>query len=53
VSVDEGLILGLSLLKDFLKEELDTERIDAGYIDVKDKRFKKLSLDDLKKMTKV
>jgi proteasome alpha subunit len=52
ISVDEGLKLGLSLLRDFLKEEFDTERIDAGYIDVKDKKFKKLSSDDLKKMVK-
>lgn len=52
MSVEEGLKFGLSLLKDFLKEEFDFERVDAAYIDVKDKKLNKLSIDDVKKLLK-
>ncbi|MBI2124983.1 archaeal proteasome endopeptidase complex subunit alpha [Candidatus Woesearchaeota archaeon] len=52
LTVDEGLRLGLGLLKDFLKESFNVDRVDAAYIDVKDKRFVKLSNDELKKYLK-
>ncbi len=52
MSVEEGLKFGLSLLKDFLKEEFDFERVDAAYIDIKDKKLNKLSIDDVKKLLK-
>ena len=52
LSVDEGLKLGLSAMKEFLKDEFNVERVDAAYIDVKDKRFKKLSNDEIRSMVK-
>ncbi|MBU0469930.1 MAG: archaeal proteasome endopeptidase complex subunit alpha [Nanoarchaeota archaeon] len=52
MSVDEGLRLGIELLKGFLKNEFNFDRVDAVYVDNKDKRFTKLSNDDLKKLAK-
>jgi proteasome alpha subunit len=52
MSVEEGMKFGLGLLKDFLKEEFDFERVDAAYINVKDKKLNKLSIDDVKKLLK-
>ncbi|MFH0700875.1 MAG: archaeal proteasome endopeptidase complex subunit alpha [Candidatus Woesearchaeota archaeon] len=52
MGVEEGLKLGLSLLKDFLKDEFDTERVDAVFITVKDKKYTKLGMDDLKRLVK-
>ncbi|MBI2662791.1 archaeal proteasome endopeptidase complex subunit alpha [Candidatus Woesearchaeota archaeon] len=52
LSVDEGLRLGLSVLKEFLKEEFNFERVDAAYIDVNSKRYTKLSDEELKKYVK-
>ena len=52
LTVDEGLKLGLSAMKEFLKDEFNVERVDAAYIDVKDRRFKKLSNDEIRLMVK-
>jgi len=52
MSVDEGLKLGLGLLKDFLKEEFSLDRVDAAYISLADKKFTKLNADELKKLVK-
>ncbi len=52
LSVDEGIQLGLSLLKGFLKSDFNYDRIDAVQIAVKDKRFKKLTVDEMKKLMK-
>jgi len=48
MSVDEGLKLGLSLMKGFLKGEFNFERVDAAYINAKDKKFTKLNNEELK-----
>ncbi len=52
MSVDEGLKFGLSLMKEFLKDEYNVERVDAAYIDDKTRRFTKLSNDELRKLMK-
>lgn len=52
MSVDEGLKFGLSLMKEFLKEEYNVERVDAAFIDDKNRRFTKLSNDELRKLMK-
>ncbi|MEW5896779.1 MAG: archaeal proteasome endopeptidase complex subunit alpha [Nanoarchaeota archaeon] len=52
MSIEEGLKLGISLLKEFLKEEFNFDRVDAAYIDVKDKQFKKLDNEELRKLMK-
>ncbi|MBI2146339.1 archaeal proteasome endopeptidase complex subunit alpha, partial [Candidatus Woesearchaeota archaeon] len=52
LSVEEGLKLGLQALKEFLKAEFNYDRVDAAYINVKDRRFTKLSNDELKKLVK-
>ena len=52
LSVDDGIKLGLAALKEFLKGDFNFERVDAAYVSVKDKRFVKLSDDDLKKIVK-
>jgi len=52
LSVEEGLKLGVGLLKDFLKADFNFDRVDAAFIDAKDKRFTKLSNEELKKLLK-
>ena len=52
MSVEEGIRLGLSAMKELLKSEFNFDRVDAGYVDVKSKRFKKLSNDELKRLAK-
>lgn len=52
MTTEEGLKLGIGLLKEFLKEEFNFERVDAAYIDVNDKQFKKLSNEELRKLIK-
>ena len=48
LSIEDGIKLGLSALKDFLKSEFNFERIDVVYINTSEKRFTKLSDDELK-----
>ncbi|MEK6809810.1 MAG: archaeal proteasome endopeptidase complex subunit alpha [Nanoarchaeota archaeon] len=52
MTVDEGLKLGVTLLKEFLQAEFNFDRVDAAYIAVAEKRFYKLSNDELKKLVK-
>ena len=52
LGIDEGVQLGLSLLKGFLKTDFNYDRIDAVQIAVSDKRFKKLTVDEMKKLMK-
>lgn len=52
MTIDEGLRLGMSLLRDFLKEEFDFDRIDAAFVSVSNRRYTKLCCDELKKLVK-
>src|SRR3989344_3361620 len=52
LTVDEGLKLGVTLLKEFLQAEFNFDRVDAAYITVGERRFTKLSNDELKKLVK-
>ena len=52
MTVEEGLKFGLQTMKDFLKADFNFERIDAMYIDVKTRRFTKLTDDELKAVMK-
>ncbi len=52
MALEEGMKFGLSLMKDFLKEDFNFDRVDVAYIDNTDKRFTKLSNDELKKLIK-
>ncbi len=52
MSVEEGIRLGLELMKDFLKSEFNFDRVDALYISVDRKRITKLNNDELKKAMK-
>lgn len=50
--LEEGMKFGLSLMKDFLKDEFNFDRVDVAYVSTTDKKFTKLSNDELKKLTK-
>lgn len=52
MSVEEGLKLGLSAMKEYLKDEFNVERVDAAYINVKDKRFTLLNNDEIRQLAK-
>lgn len=52
LSVQDGLKLGVSAMKEYLKEEFNVERVDAAYIDIKTKRSKKLSDDELRALVR-
>ncbi len=52
MSVDEGIKFGLGLMKDFLKAEFNSDRVDVVYVSNKDKRFTKLSDDEIKGLMK-
>ena len=52
MSVDDGIKFGLGLMKDFLKGEFNVERVDVVHISNNDKRFTKLSDDEIKGMMK-
>ncbi len=52
LSVEEGLKLGVSAMKEFLNTEFNVERVDAAFIDNKTRKFTKLSDDELRKLLK-
>ncbi len=52
LTVEDGLKLGVSLLKEFLQAEFNLDRVDAAYISADEKRFVKLSNEELKKYVK-
>jgi proteasome alpha subunit len=49
MTLDEGLKLCMKGMKKFLDADFTVDRIDAAYIDDKDKKMKKISKDKLKK----
>ena len=48
LTVQEGLKLGILVMKEFLKDGFNVERVDAAYVDVKTKRSRKLTDDEIK-----
>lgn len=52
LSIEEGIKLGISLLKDFLKDDFSVERLDVAYVDAKEKKYTKLNMEELKKYGK-
>ena len=52
MSVEEGFKFLLGLMKSYLKSEFNFERMVSAYINVKDKRYTKLSNDEMKKLIK-
>jgi len=52
MSVDDGIILGLGIMKEFLKSEFSVERVDVVYVKSTNKRYTKLSDDEIKKALK-
>ena len=52
MNVDEGLKLGINALKKVLGKEFNVDRLDGGIIRTSDKKFHKLTKDQLRKTTK-
>ncbi|MBI4980853.1 archaeal proteasome endopeptidase complex subunit alpha [Candidatus Woesearchaeota archaeon] len=52
MAIEEGIKLGLSLLKEFLKDDFSLDRVDVAYVDAKERRYTKLNGDELKKYGK-
>lgn len=52
LTVQDGLKLGLQILKDYLKSEFNVSRVDAAYINTETRRFTKLSDDEIKQLVK-
>ncbi len=52
LTVEDGIKVGLQAMKEYLKDDFNFERVDAAYIKVDEKKFVKLSDDDLKKAMK-
>jgi proteasome alpha subunit len=52
MSVDDGIKFGLGLMKDFLKAEFNPDRVDVVYVSNKDKRYTKLTDDEIKGLMK-
>ena len=50
LSVDEGVELAVSALAEFIGNDLGIDRLEAVYINIKDKRFTKVSKDKLRDM---
>ncbi len=50
LTIEEGFKLGLQGLKEFLKEEFSLERADAAYINTKDRKFTKLTNEEMRKL---
>lgn len=52
LSVDEGIKLGLEAMKLFLQSDFNFDRVDAAVVRSSDKKFNKLTNEDLKKFGK-
>lgn len=52
MKIEEGIRLGINLLKDFLGEKFNAERVDIAYIKSEEKKFQKLCPSDVKKYMK-
>ena len=48
----KALKFGVGLLKEYLKDEFNVDRVDAAYINVAEKRFVKLTNDELRRLVK-
>lgn len=48
MSIDEGIILSIQSLKEFLGQEFSLERLDIAYITSQDRRMKKVEKENLK-----
>lgn len=47
MSVDEGIKLGVQAMKEFLKQDFNVERVDVAFIEVKEKRWTKLTDEEI------
>lgn len=52
MTVDEGMRLGISALKRVLGKDFNIDRLDGCVINMSDKKFKKITKDDLRKYIK-
>lgn len=52
ITIEEGLKLSMTALKNFLGKNFDLARIDAAYISLKDKKFTEVTKDHLEKLFK-
>jgi proteasome alpha subunit len=52
LTIQDGLNLAVKALKKVLGKDFDVARIDAAYINVKDKMYKKLKQEELQKLAK-
>ncbi|MBN1502864.1 archaeal proteasome endopeptidase complex subunit alpha [Candidatus Woesearchaeota archaeon] len=52
MSIDEGLKLGISAIKKTLNSNFNSDRIDAAYISIKDKRFERVSKNKITEILK-
>lgn len=47
MTVDEGIKLGVQAMKEFLKQDFNVERVDVAFIEVKEKRWSKLTDEEI------
>ncbi len=52
MAVEEGIKLGLQAMKEFLKQDFNVERVDVAFIEAKEKRWIKLSDEEIAKALK-
>lgn len=52
MSVDDSIKLCLDILKKVLKKQFDIRRVEVAFINVKDRQFKRVDQDSLKRYTK-
>ena len=52
MTVQEGLKLGLNILKDYLKSDFNANRVDAAFINKETRKFTKLDDDEIKRLVK-
>jgi len=52
MTLDDGMRLGISALKRVLGKDFNVERLDGCIINMADKKFKKITKDDLRKYLK-
>lgn len=50
MTIEEGIAVSIKALKEFLGSEFSMERLDIGYIPLKEKKFKKVSKENIKKV---
>ena len=48
MTIEEGISLAIGALKEFLNADFSLERLDIAYITTKEKKFKKVSKENLK-----